>query len=70
MNWRRGLSRVWIVLSVLWIAGVLYLEYAEKAFDYAYAGWLPAIVFVPPLSLAIVFAALYWIFAGFFGRSN
>src|SRR5438105_14785969 len=29
MNWRRGLFRLWILLSVLWVAGVVSLAWSD-----------------------------------------
>lgn len=69
MNWRRGLFRAWLVLSLAWVAVVLvYARYEQTTYGEGVFGepifWL---VFVagPVVMLAVVIAAVRWVALGF-----
>jgi uncharacterized membrane protein (DUF485 family) len=69
MNWRRGLFRLWLVLSLAWVVFVLvFARYEQTTYGAEIFGepvfWA---VFVagPSLGLAFVLAAIRWVVAGF-----
>jgi hypothetical protein len=60
----RGLFRLWLVLSVLWIGGVGIVAWLEwPSGDKAVFLWLLA--FVPPAFLLALGSALVWASRGF-----
>ena len=72
MNLRRGLLRLWVVLSIGWIAyvGVGAINYyygsevwasLERSIPTRFIEW----ALVPPVAVLIVGAALGWAIAGF-----
>tara|TARA_R100000278_G_C5356494_1_gene123743 strand:- start:109 stop:471 length:363 start_codon:yes stop_codon:yes gene_type:complete len=76
MNWREGLARIWLILSVLWISGLFgYVIY--KALDYGWsvdetvtrlinsAPYVVILCFGPPLLLFILYKMVCWIITGF-----
>jgi len=69
MNWRRGLFRAWLVLSLAWIAAVLvFARFEQTTYGESVFGdpvfWL-VFVFGPSLLLAVVMAAVRWVALGF-----
>jgi hypothetical protein len=42
MNWRRGLFRAWLVLSVLWLSGVGLAAYSADPWEYHDLTWRPS----------------------------
>ena len=79
MNWRRGLLGVWIVLSVLWVGGLLWLcwpvewEYLiGHGYSEAYvmgeaisAEIFAKYAFIPPAALFVFGLMLIWAARGF-----
>jgi hypothetical protein len=69
LNWRRGLFRVWAVISIAWImAWVIYLliygvrEGFRGTADYL---TIPIVLIGPPVALLIFGLAVRWAFQGF-----
>ena len=66
----RGLFRLWLVLSVLWIGGVgvmTWLDVTSRSRGLAWADtWFASVVaVVPPVLLLALGSALVWAFRGF-----
>jgi hypothetical protein len=68
INWRRGLLRVWLLVSAAWIMGwVIYLimyglEAGFKASDVLV---IPVLLLGPPVALLIFGIGVGWAFRGF-----
>ena len=68
VNWRRGMFRVWLLLSAAWIMGwvielIMYsLEGGFKASDFFV---MPVLLFGPPVALLIFGVGAGWAFRGF-----
>ena len=69
LNWRRGMFRIWLVLSAAWIMGwiIEFLVYGIQggfrfATDYL---TIPVLLFGPPVALLIFGIAVGWAFRGF-----
>jgi hypothetical protein len=78
MNWRRGLFRLWIAFSAIWIALIAALVYHAGAFEMPAlpAGatfdnklqdvrLLPLFAFAPPLAIGFALLLVGWVAAGF-----
>jgi len=67
MNWKRGLFRAWLVLSVLWCAFGFWLASDCIVDDTCSAGRLGAIAFVlsVPAAVFLLGLALLWVGRGF-----
>jgi hypothetical protein len=69
LNWRRGLFRVWLLLSVAWImAWVVYLSLYGIRVGFRELGdflALPILLFGPPVALLLFGAMAGWAFRGF-----
>jgi hypothetical protein len=68
INWRRGLFRVWILISGAWVMSwVIYLiMYAlEDGFKTTDFLVVPVLLFGPPIALLIFGLAAGWAFRGF-----
>ena len=69
MNWRRGLFRVWLLLSVAWILGwVVYLVLGGiKGGFQSFGGFLaiPVPLIGPPIALLLFGLVAGWAFRGF-----
>ena len=78
MNVRRGLFRLWIVLSAIYIATVIVLGWAPVEYEIdrwrqnpssgdpgQLIGSLFGIALIPPLIVLAIGAALVWAFSGF-----
>lgn len=76
MNWREGLARIWLILSVLWISGlfgfVIYIaldngwsvdETVTRLISVA--PYAVILCFGPSLLLFILYKMVCWIIAGF-----
>jgi hypothetical protein len=67
-NWRRGLFRIWLLLSVGWI-----LSWAIYLIMYVLQGWftrsdflaIPVVLFGPPVALLLFGFVTRWAFRGF-----
>lgn len=69
LNWRRGMLRIWLVLSAAWIMGwiIEFLVYGIQggfrlASDYLA---IPVLLLGPPVALLIFGIAVGWAFRGF-----
>jgi hypothetical protein len=69
VNWRRGLIRIWLLLSAAWIMGwVVYLTIFaiqsgfQNSRDFLA---LPVLLFGPPIALLLFALAAGWAFRGF-----
>jgi hypothetical protein len=69
LNWRRGLFRVWLLLSVGWIMGwTIYLMMDGIQGGFSTRGdWIaiPILLFAPPVALWIFGSAAVWALRGF-----
>jgi hypothetical protein len=69
LNWRRGLFRVWLLLSAGWIMGwTIYLVMDGIQGGLSTPGdWttVPIVLFAPPVALGIFGAATIWALRGF-----
>jgi len=74
MNWRRGLFRLWIVGTALFVLAIAFISYSEiKA--HAEVPWAKlemcaAIAFGIPLAVLIIGASLVWAFTGFAAKRS
>ena len=69
MNWRRGLFRLWIVGSALFVIAVAFISYSEIK-SYAEVPWAKlemcaTIAFGIPLVVLVLGSSLVWAFSGF-----
>ena len=69
VNWRRGLFRVWVLLSVAWIMGwIVYLLLHGIQVGFRHLGDLlsiPVLLLGPPIALLLFGLAAGWAFRGF-----
>ena len=68
VNWRRGLMRIWLLVSAAWIMGwVIYLimNTAESGFRGSDLLVIPVLLFGPPVAMLLFGAAAGWAFKGF-----
>ena len=80
MNWRRGLFRLWIVGSVLFVIAVAFICYSEIKSDAEVGIGGPApwtilamcagIAFGIPLAVLALGASLVWAFSGFAAKRS
>jgi hypothetical protein len=79
MHWRVGLLRLWMVATAIWFVIVVSLEWLDYPYGfttfYNLLDWardtlpgLAGVLFVPPLAVLAVGAALLWAFRGFRAR--
>ena len=68
LNWRRGLFRVWVLVSAAWMMSwVIYLimDVVRSGFTTSdFFAW-PILLFGPPVALMIFGLAAGWAFRGF-----
>jgi hypothetical protein len=69
LNWRRGLFRIWLLVSAAWILAwtiYLILNGIQGGFKTTsdFLG-LPVLLFGPPIAVLILAAAAEWAFRGF-----
>jgi len=67
-NWRRGLFRIWLLLSVGWLmswTNYLIMYVLEGRFTRSDFFTIPVILFGPPVALLIFGIAARWAFRGF-----
>jgi hypothetical protein len=69
VNWRRGLFRIWLLVSIAWIMGwmVYLIMYGiqggfKTSNDFLV---LPVLLFGPPIALLLFGGAARWAFQGF-----
>jgi hypothetical protein len=69
VNWRRGLIRVWLLLSAAWIMGwavYLILFAIQVGFKNSHDFFaIPVLLFGPPIALFLFGLAAGWAFRGF-----
>jgi hypothetical protein len=68
VNWRRGMIRVWILVSGAWIMGwILYLTLygLQGGFKSSDALAIPVLLIGPPIALLLFGLAAGWAFRGF-----
>jgi hypothetical protein len=78
MNWRRGIFRLWLAASAIWIVAITAIAYQAGAFTLPPppAGFVldnqledvrlfPVWALGPPLVLGLAMLVIGWIFAGF-----
>jgi hypothetical protein len=69
INWRRGLVRIWLLVSAAWIMGwVIYLLLHVLHGGFKETGEflaVPVILFGPPIALLLFGLAAGWAFRGF-----
>ncbi len=74
LNWRRGLFRVWLLLSAGWVMGwAIYLVMEGMQGGLSTRGdWItvPIVLFAPPIALGIFGAAMIWALRGFLDRED
>jgi hypothetical protein len=69
VNWRRGLFRVWLLISMAWIMGwtvylIMYgIQGGFKALSDYFA--VPVLLLGPPIALLLFGAVARWAFQGF-----
>jgi hypothetical protein len=69
INWRRGLFRVWLLLSAAWIMGwIIWLGMYGLRDGFRESGdilVIPILLFGPPIALLLFGMAAGWAFRGF-----
>ena len=69
LNWRRGMFRMWLVLSAAWIMGwiIAFLVYGIQGGFRIWSDFLaiPILLFGPPVAALIFGFAVGWAFRGF-----
>lgn len=69
INWRRGLFRVWVLLSTAWLMGwtIYLLMYGLRGGFKTTGDWvvIPVLLFGPPVALLVFGLAARWAFRGF-----
>jgi hypothetical protein len=68
MNWRRGMFRIWLLMSAAWIMSwsiYLIVDALEGGLRGGNLLWVPVLLFGPPVALLIFGVATGWAFRGF-----
>jgi len=69
INWRRGLFRIWLLVSAAWIMGwAIYSILSAMSDGFKTVGDLlsiPVVFFGPPIALLLFGLAAAWAFRGF-----
>ena len=69
LNWRRGLFRLWLLVSAAWIMGwAIYVILSGLGQGFKTAGdflAIPVVFFGPPIALLLCGLATRWAFRGF-----
>ena len=60
INWRRGMIRIWFLISAAWVMGAI--ETGLRPSDLLA---IPVLLFGPPVALLLFGAATAWAFRGF-----
>jgi hypothetical protein len=67
MNLRRGIFRIWVIISSGWVALVLFLTWSMGTLT----PWFAAVyTFVPPIVLGILIFLMFWVIDGFQKRKQ
>jgi len=68
INWRRGLFRLWVLISAAWIMGWLIFF----AIEFIGGSWtdrdfltVPVVLFGPPAAVLVIGISTRWAFRGF-----
>ena len=69
MNIQRGILRLWLVVSAIWIGGVFLIAMIDGELAQV-PEWVIPVALVPPILLRIAIVLLGWIFAGFFAENS
>jgi len=69
LNWRRGMFRLWLVLSAAWIMAWI-IEFLVYGIQGGFGTWraflvIPILLFGPPVAALIFGFAVGWAFRGF-----
>jgi hypothetical protein len=71
MNWRRGLFRLWIVGTVLFVLAIAFVSHNEVKMQFVdILGWWVTIAFGIPLAVLVLGASLVWAFSGFAAKRS
>jgi hypothetical protein len=74
VNWRRGLFRVWLLLSAAWLMGwIIYLIMFGLHGGFKTTGdflVIPVLLLGPPIALLLFGIAAGWAFRGFHAESS
>jgi hypothetical protein len=68
VNWRRGMTRIWLLISAAWIMGwsiYLIMSGLEGALHHTDVMVVPVLLFGPPVALLLLGVATAWAFRGF-----
>jgi hypothetical protein len=68
INWRRGLFRLWVLISGAWIMGWLIyflIEFIAGNWTGRDSLTMPVVLFGPPAAILIMGLATRWAFRGF-----
>ena len=72
INWRRGLLRLWLLVSAAWIMSwviLLTMSTLQGGFKSSDFLVVPVLLFGPPVALLMFGVAAKWTFCGFGGRN-
>lgn len=70
MRWKRGLFRLWMVVSALWVIPLTLLIASEAPLDVYAFRFLIFVVFLPPVLVLAIGMALVWAIRGFSNRDR
>ncbi|SRR5258706_11818053 len=69
INWRRGMFRIWILVSMAWIMGwIIYMMIGGVKGEFRMTADIlvvPVVLLGPPIALLVFGAAAKWAFRGF-----
>ena len=68
LNWRRGLFRLWVLISAAWIMGWIIsfaIEFIEGTWTNRDFQVVAVVLFGPPIAFLFVAVATRWAFQGF-----
>ena len=68
MNWRRGMLRLWILVSSAWLMGWLIyfaIKFMSGEFTTQHIPVVPVVLFGPPLALLLFGLGARWAILGF-----
>jgi hypothetical protein len=68
VNWRRGMFRIWVLISAAWVmswAIYLIMNGLETGMQQSDALVIPVLLFGPPVALLLFGMATGWAFRGF-----
>ncbi len=65
MSWGRGMLRLWLVLSVLWIGFIAVVTPPPYEVLRLWQAGIILLALIPPVFLLVAGASLVWAFSGF-----